>query len=50
MLTDMFRFAAMLEKRQYQGLTLVKRIFADENHCEVIAPGFQAGLKWALEK
>lgn len=50
MVSDMVRFGAILESRKYEGLTLVKRIFADENHCEVLAPGFQASLKWALEK
>ena len=48
--SDTVRFAAILESRNYEGLTLVKHIFANENHCEVIAPGFQAGLKWVLEK
>lgn len=48
--SDTVRFGAILENRKYKGLTLVKRIFADENHCEVIAPGLQASLKWALEK
>lgn len=50
MLTDMFRFAAILEKRNYNGLTMVKQVFANLNHCEVTAPGFQAGLMWALRK
>ena len=50
MVSNMVRFVAILESRKYEGMTLVKRIFADENHCEVLAPGFQAGLKWVLEK
>lgn len=50
MVSDTVRFGAILESRSYKGLMLVKQIFADENHCEVIAPGFQAGLKWALER
>jgi hypothetical protein len=50
MLTDMFRFVAILEKRNYKRLTMVKQIFANLNHCEVLAPGFQAGLMWALRK
>jgi len=50
MVSDTVRFGAVLESRKYKGLTLVKRIFADENHCEVLAPVFHAGLKWALEK
>lgn len=41
MLTDMLRFAARLKKHNYKGFTLTKKIFANLNHCEVIAPGFQ---------
>lgn len=48
--SDTVRFGAILESRTYKGLTLAKQIFANENHCEVITLGFQAGLKWALEK
>jgi uncharacterized protein len=48
--TDMLRFAAMLQSRKYKGLSLHKQIFADLNHCEVIAPSFQAGLKIALHR
>lgn len=49
-LTDVLRFAAILQSRKYEGLTLVKQVFVDHNHCEVVAPGFQAGLKFALKK
>lgn len=49
-LSDMHRFAALLESRSYKGLTLARQVFANVNHCEVIAPGFQAGLQWALRK
>ena len=44
------RLAAILQGRKYEGLTLVKYVFPDQNHCEVAAPGFQAGLKFALKK
>jgi predicted alpha/beta superfamily hydrolase len=44
------RFAEILERRSYKGLTLSKQIFANLNHCEVLAPGFQGGLSWALRK
>jgi predicted alpha/beta superfamily hydrolase len=47
--SDTIRFAAILESRKYKGLTLNKQIFPDLEHSEVIAPGFQAGLKWALK-
>ncbi|MFN8447326.1 MAG: alpha/beta hydrolase-fold protein [Anaerolineae bacterium] len=49
-LTDTLRLAAILESRNYEGFSLVKRVFPDANHCEVIAPGFQAGLKFALRR
>ncbi len=48
--SNIIRFGALLESRKYKGLSLVRQIFADENHCEVIAPGFQAGLKMALKQ
>ena len=50
MLSDMLRFSAVLENRSYKGLTMVKQIFANLNHCEVLAPGFQGGLMLALGK
>ncbi len=47
---DMFHFAALLKSRNYEGLTLTKQLFANLNHCEVVAPAFHAGLLWALRK
>jgi uncharacterized protein len=49
-LTDTLRLGAILEGRKYEGLTLVKHVFPNQNHCEVAAPGFQAGLKFALKR
>lgn len=49
-LTDTLRLVATLQGRGYQGFSLVKHVFPDQNHCEVAAPGFQAGLKFALKK
>jgi predicted alpha/beta superfamily hydrolase len=49
-LTDMYRFAALLESRKYKGFSLTRQVFLDNNHCEVTAPAFQAGLKMALRK
>jgi len=49
-LSNMLEFAKVLESRSYEGFTLVKQVFEDLNHCEVIAPCFQAGLKFALKK
>jgi uncharacterized protein len=49
-LTDTIRFAVILQSRKYEGFSLVRHVFRDQNHCEVAAPGFQAGLKFALKK
>lgn len=48
--TDTLRLAAILQGRKYEGFSLVKHVFLDQNHCEVVAPGFQAGLKFALKQ
>ena len=50
MVRDFVRFATLLQSRKHKGLTLRKQIFLDLNHCDVVAPGFQAGLKFALKK
>lgn len=50
MVGDMFHFAALLASRNYEGLTLTKQLFANMNHCEVVAPAFHAGLRWALKR
>lgn len=47
-LTDMYRFAALLESRKYKGFSLTKQVFLDNDHCEVVALAYQAGLKMAL--
>jgi predicted alpha/beta superfamily hydrolase len=49
-MTDTLRLAAVLQGRNYEGLTLVKKVFEDLNHCDVFAPGYQAGLKFALKR
>jgi predicted alpha/beta superfamily hydrolase len=48
--TDTLRLAAILQGRKYEGFALVKHVFLDQNHCEVAAPGFQWGLKFALKR
>ncbi len=48
-MTDTLRFAAILQGRGYEGFSLVKRVFDDQNHCEVAASGIQWGLKHALK-
>jgi predicted alpha/beta superfamily hydrolase len=50
MVSNMIRFGAILEGRKYKGLSLVRQIFPNENHCEVVPLCFQAGLKRALKK
>ncbi|MBZ0295019.1 MAG: prolyl oligopeptidase family serine peptidase [Anaerolineae bacterium] len=49
-LTDTLRMAAILQGRHYEDFSLVKHVFLDQNHCEVAAPGFQWGLKSALQR
>jgi predicted alpha/beta superfamily hydrolase len=49
-LTDTIRLAAILQGRNYEGFSLLKNVFLDQNHCEVVVPGFQWGLKFALKK
>ncbi len=47
-LTDMYRFAAILESHNYRGFHLTKQVFPDCNHCEVAPAALQAGLKMML--
>jgi predicted alpha/beta superfamily hydrolase len=49
-LTDTLRLAATLQGRNYEGFSLTKHIFPDQNHCEVAVAGFQWGLMHALRK
>jgi len=49
-LTDVYRFAALLESRKYKRFSLTKQVFLDNDHCEVAALAFQAGLKMALRR
>lgn len=49
-LTDTIRFGTILQGRKYEGFSLVKHVFLDQNHCEVAAPGIQWGLKHALKR
>ena len=49
-MTDTLRLAAILQDRNYKGLALVKHVFEGLDHCDVFAPGYQAGLKFALNR
>lgn len=46
MVSSLFRLSALLESRDYKGLTLKNQVFEDLNHCDAGVPGFQLGLKW----
>jgi predicted alpha/beta superfamily hydrolase len=48
--TDTLRLAAILQGRKYEGFSLLKHVFLDQNHCEVAAPGIQWGLKHVLKR
>ena len=48
MVSDLVRLSALLESREYAGLTLKSRIFQDLNHCESVAPGLIFGIKAVL--
>jgi len=50
MASNTLRFTALLKSRNYKSLNIVQKIFTGENHCEVVAPSYQTGLKWALKK
>lgn len=49
-LSNMQRFAAILDSRKYEGFSLTKQVIPDYNHFELAAPAFQAGLSMALKK
>ena len=49
-LTDIYRLAAQMESHKYNQLSLIKHVFPDCNHCEVIAPALHEGLRMALRK
>ena len=49
-MTDTLRMGAILQGRKYEGFSLLKQVFANQNHCEVAAPGIQWGLKQALKR
>ena len=44
----MERLFEQLESRGYEQFEVVKKIFPQEGHCSVVAPGLQAGLKFSL--
>jgi len=48
MVSNLFRFLALLESRKYDGLTIRTQVFNDLNHCESIAPGLLLGIKAAF--
>jgi hypothetical protein len=46
---DTVRFRAIFESRKYGGLALARQILPSESLREVLAPGFLADFKRALE-
>src|SRR5262245_21965893 len=48
MVSDLYQFAACLESRKYEGLSLTKHVVENCNHCAFTAPTFQAGLQAVL--
>jgi hypothetical protein len=48
MVSNLARFSALLESREYAGLRLKSQIFNDLNHCESLAPGLVWGLKFVF--
>lgn len=48
MVSNLFRFLALLKSREYDGLTIKNQVFNDLNHCESIAPGLLLGIKTAF--
>lgn len=48
--SDFYRFAAILEGREYEGLEFTKKLFEGFEHCSVMGPLITAGLKRVFAK
>lgn len=48
MVSNLFRFSAILESRDYNQLTTKNQFFDNLDHREATMPGFQFGLMWIL--
>ncbi len=46
MVSNLSRLSALMDSRNYDQLAMKNQVFDNLGHCEVIAPGFQLGLKW----
>lgn len=46
MVSNLFRFMAQLQSREFAGLTAKHQVVAGAKHCDSYALGFQMGLKW----
>ncbi|MEM7132472.1 MAG: alpha/beta hydrolase-fold protein [Chloroflexota bacterium] len=46
MVSNLFRFSALLKSREYNQLTVKNQFFDDLDHREATMPGFQFGLTW----
>lgn len=43
-----YRFVGQMQSRNYDGLSLTKHVFPDCDHCDAVAPAFQAGFRALL--
>lgn len=48
MVSQMYRMAALLDSRKYEGLHLTRHIALDWDHCGAVAPTLQAGIRAVL--
>ena len=48
MVSDVYRFAALISSRKYKGLSLTRQIVENCDHCAASVPTFQAGLQAVL--
>ena len=46
MVSNLFRFLALLRSHEFDGVTLRSQVFEGLNHCDAGGPGLQLGLKW----
>ncbi len=50
MVSDFYQFAARLESRKYEGLSLTRHVVENCAHCASAAPLFQAGIQAVLSE
>lgn len=50
MVSNLIRFSTILRSRDFDELMVTNRIFPNLNHCEVMFPALQLGLKWIFSQ